>query len=205
MGLMSRPFAALYERIIATTERAWFADARKELLAGLQGNVLELGAGTGLNFQHYPPGVTVVAVEPNPHMLKRAAARAASAPVPVELRQASAMSLPFPDGTFDAVVATLVFCSIPNPRRALAEVRRVAKPGSPLLLLEHVQAKALLARLALNAWSPAQQFLGDGCHPNRNTEKTVRDAGFVVEEATEIARELRIVFYLRLRARTPGN
>jgi len=203
MGLMSRPFAALYERIEASAERAWIAEARRELLIALEGIVLEIGAGTGLNFQHYPPGVSVVAIDPNPHMLKRASVKAASAPVPVELRQADAMDLPFPDGAFDGVVATLTLCSIPKPRRALAQVLRVAKPGAPFLLIEHVQAKAPLARLLLNVWSPAQQFLGDGCHPNRDTEETIRRSGFEVDDVTEIAREFHIVPYVRVRARTP--
>lgn len=203
MGLMSRPFAALYDRIIAPSERAWISDARRELLAGLQGNVLELGAGTGANFQHYSPGVTVVAVEPNPHMLKRAAARAAAAPVPVALKQGDAQRLPLPDGAFDAVVATFVFCSIANPAHALAEVRRVAKPGASLLLIDHVQAKAPLKRLILNLWNPMQQLLGDGCHSNRETARTIREAGFLVEEEREIARELGVVPYVRIRARVP--
>jgi ubiquinone/menaquinone biosynthesis C-methylase UbiE len=203
MGLMSRPFAALYDRIIARAERAWIGDARRELLAGLHGSVLELGAGTGANFQHYPPGVTVVAVEPNPHMLRRAAARAATAPVPVALKQGDAQRLPFPDRAFDAVVATFVFCSIANPAHALAEVRRVAKPGASLLLIEHVQAKAPFKRLILNLWNPVQQLLGDGCHSNRETAKTVRNAGFLVDEEREIARELGVVPYVRIRARVP--
>ena len=205
MGILERPFAATYDRLMSRGEGAWMGQARRELLAGLQGHVLELGAGTGANFEHYPSDVTVVATEPSAHMLKRARPKAASARAPIELREADAQALPFEDDTFDAVVATLVFCTIPEPDKALAEVRRVAKPGTPFLLIEHVHAETPVKRLILNAWSPVQQLIGQGCHPNRETVKAVAAAGFVVEEVREVALEFGLVRMLMVRARAPTS
>ena len=205
MGILERPFAATYDRLMSRGEGAWMGQARRELLAGLQGHVLELGAGTGANFEHYPSDVTVVATEPSAHMLKRARPKAASARAPIELREADAQALPFEDDTFDAVVATLVFCTIPEPDKALAEVRRVAKPGTPFLLIEHVHAETPVKRLILDAWSPVQQLIGQGCHPNRETVKAVAAAGFAVEEVRELAMEFGLVRSLMVRARAPTS
>jgi ubiquinone/menaquinone biosynthesis C-methylase UbiE len=209
MGLLARPFAATYDWLGRSSERAWLGKARRELLAGLQGHVLELGAGTGANFPYYPPRISVVATEPSPHMIRRAAAKAiakaALDPVLIELRRADAQALPFADGAFDAVVATLVFCTIPAPVKALAEVRRVAKPGAPLLMIEHVHAKTPINRLLLDLWSPVQQVLGAGCHPNRETVQTVGSAGFHLEEVRELVREFGLVPFVLIRARVPGG
>jgi ubiquinone/menaquinone biosynthesis C-methylase UbiE len=203
MGILKRPFAATYDRLMARGERAWLSEARRDLLADLQGHVLELGAGTGADFEHYPPGVTLVATEPSVHMLKRARSKAASARATIELREADAQALPFEDDTFDAVVATLVFCTIPDPHRALAEVRRVASAGAPLQLIEHVHAETPVKRLILDAWSPAQQLIGQGCHPNRETVQAVVAAGFAVEDVRELAVEFGLVRTLMVRARAP--
>jgi SAM-dependent methyltransferase len=116
--------------------------------------------------------------------MKLADARAA-----IALRQADAQILPFSDDSFDAVVATLVFCTIPDPLRALAEVRRVTVAGAPLLLIEHVRARTAGGRLMQNLLNPCQKTLAVGCHLNRDTEATVRAAGFRVEEVRDLAVE----------------
>jgi ubiquinone/menaquinone biosynthesis C-methylase UbiE len=105
-------------------------DHRRKLLAGLAGRVLEVGAGNGLNFAHYPPAVTeVLAVEPEPYLSGLAQAAAAQAPVPVRVVDGTADALPTPDASMDGAVASLVLCSVPNQARALAELDRVLRPG----------------------------------------------------------------------------
>lgn len=189
MALLDRAFAASYDRITAPIERRWLAEARHQLLSGLTGRVLEIGAGTGANFRYYPPHAQVTAVEPSPHFLRRARIKLAEAQATIELRQADAQVLPFGDDMFGAAVATLVFCSIPDPARALEEIRRVSVAGAPLLLIEHVRARTAGGQLMQNLWNPCQKTLGRGCHLNRDTAATVRTAGFQVEEVRELAVE----------------
>ena len=168
---MGRFFAAIYDRMLASTEEAGLRDARHDIVGGAHGEVLEVGAGTGLNFGHYVAGqvTQVVATEPDPHMAKRARKAAAGAPVPIEVREASAEDLPFDAASFDTVVCTLVFCTIPNPGRAVGEIERVLKPGGKLLFLEHVRAEDPgLAKWQDRLERPWGVF-GAGCHPNRDT------------------------------------
>ena len=136
MGLWNRVFAAAYDRSLARAERRGIAAARHVLLEQTRGRVLEIGAGTGLNVEHYPDGADVTYTEPDPHMAKRLRARG------VAVTQARAESLPFADGSFDTVVSTLVLCTVPDVPSALREVRRVLSPGGQLLFLEHVRAEA---------------------------------------------------------------
>jgi SAM-dependent methyltransferase len=123
-------------------EKAGFAELRSELLADARGRVLEIGAGTGLNLDHYTGAVTeLVLTEPDPHMAKRLRRRvaAAEAPFPLEVVETGAEKIPFQDRSFDTVVATLVFCTIPNAAAAGAEIKRLLRPEGRLLLLEHVR------------------------------------------------------------------
>jgi ubiquinone/menaquinone biosynthesis C-methylase UbiE len=172
---MGRLFAAVYDRFMAGTEDAGLRDARHELVAGAHGDVLEIGAGTGLNFGHYVPGqvARVIATEPDPHMVKRARKAAEGAPVPIDVREASALDLPFGDASFDTVVCTLVLCTVPEPDRAVAEVERVLRPGGKLLFLEHVRS----TEAGVAKWQDRLErpwgVLGAGCHPNRDTLATI--------------------------------
>ena len=200
MGLLSRTHAALYDRVTAAAERRWLGEARRHLLSSLAGRVLEIGAGTGANFRYYPPHVQVTAIEPSPHFLRRARMKLGEAQATIELRQADAQALPFGDDAFDAAVATLVFCTIPDPLRALAEVRRVTLAGAPLLLIEHVRARTAGRRLLQNVGNPCQKILAGGCHLNRDTEATVRAAGFRVEEVEELAVEWGLMPSILVRA-----
>ena len=159
------------------------AERRRDLLANAFGRVVEVGSGTGLNFAHYPRSVAqVLAVEPDRHMLRRSREAAARAPVPVQLERGFAEEVPVGDGWADFVVTTLVLCSVPWPADALAEARRVLKPGGRLLFLEHVRSNS--PRLA--RWQDRLErpwgFFGGGCHPNRDTVGTILDAGFRLEE-----------------------
>ncbi|MEK7814705.1 MAG: class I SAM-dependent methyltransferase [Chloroflexota bacterium] len=200
MGLRDRALAALYDRMTAPAERRWLGEARRHLLGGLAGRVLEIGAGTGANFRYYPPHVQVTAIEPSSHFLRRAKLKLAEAQATIELRQADAQALPFGDDAFDAAVATLVFCTVPDPLRALAEVRRVTVAGAPLLLIEHVRARTAGRRLMQNVWNPCQKILAGGCQVNRDTEATVRAAGFRVEEVEELAVEWGLMPSILVRA-----
>jgi ubiquinone/menaquinone biosynthesis C-methylase UbiE len=159
------------------------------LLGRAQGVVLEVGAGTGLNFALYAPEkvTRVEAVEPDSAMLTYARERLPLARVPLTLTQAGAEALPFADGTFDCAVATLVFCSVGDPARGFQEIRRVLKPGGTLLLLEHVRAKAHLAARLQDLLVPLTTRLAGNCHWNRDTAQAVRAAGFQVGELRQVS------------------
>jgi len=174
-------FARLYARFSADEEAKGGAELRDELLAGLAGRVMEVGAGHGLNFAHYPTAVTeVVAIEPEPHLRELASEAAARAPVPVTVVDGVADSLPLPDDSCDAAVCSLVLCSVADRDAALAEVRRVLRPGGELRFYEHVLADTPgLARVqrVLNVVHP---FLAGGCHITRDTEAAIERAGFEI-------------------------
>lgn len=183
-GFKPRPFfARMYLRASPKAEERGQADYRSEMLAGLSGRVLELGAGSGLNFPHYPATVTeVVAVEPEPTLRASARRAAGSAPVAVRVVDGLADALPAGDGEFDAAVASLVLCSVPDQTAALAELRRVLRPGGELRFYEHVQARtqpaAALFTFADRTFWP--RLLG-GCHPTRHTGDAIAAAGFEIE------------------------
>ncbi|MEX0684221.1 MAG: class I SAM-dependent methyltransferase [Dehalococcoidia bacterium] len=172
-------FAAIYDRMMAPGEKL-LGPIRQEMLGDVSGEVLEIGAGTGANFRYYAPGTHVVATEPDPYMMERAKKRAAEAPANIELHQVAAEDLPFPDATFDYVIDTLVLCSVKDPRKALSEIRRVLKPGGELRLYEHVRYQNPIGALSQDVISPLWQWVGAGCHPNRDTGRTLREAGFEV-------------------------
>ena len=142
--------------------------------------MVEVGAGDGVTFQHYPPEVTrVVAVEPDPRLLARARERAVGAPVSVHVGSGVAESLPMADGEADAVVFGLVLCTVPDVAAALAEARRVLAPGGELRLLEHVRADGVLGRVA-DRIAPVWGHFGGGCRPNQDTRALVKEADFDV-------------------------
>ena len=175
-------FARVYERVSQGAERR-FAEHRRRTLAGLTGRVVEVGAGNGLNFAHYPDPVTeVVAVEPEPYLRERAEEAATAAPMPVEVTDAVAEELPFADGAFDAGVASLVLCTVRDPDRALAELHRVIRPGGELRFYEHVVAEQPLpARLMRIADATLWPLVAGGCHMARDTGAAIERAGFVLE------------------------
>ncbi len=178
-----RGFAALYDRGLKATEEAGLGEMRRQLLAGARGKVIELGAGTGVNVDLYPEAVEeLVLVEPDPHMAKRLRARVAESSRAATIAEAPAERLPFEDDAFGIAVATLVLCTIPDPAAALAELRRVLKPGGQLLFLEHVRAEdPQLARWQDRLEKP-WRFLGDGCRCNRDSVAAIAAAGFELGE-----------------------
>lgn len=183
-GTAGRTDVSLFARgwVVASPllERCGLGDSRRRLVAGLRGTVVEVGAGSGVTFEHYPPAVTrVVAVEPDPHLRAHAGRYAARAAVPVEVVDTVAETLPLADGGADAVVFGLVLCTVPDVPAALAEARRVLAPGGELRLLEHVRADGRLGAVA-DRIAPAWSRLGGGCRPNQDTRRLLREAGFDV-------------------------
>jgi ubiquinone/menaquinone biosynthesis C-methylase UbiE len=147
-------FASIYDKMLASEEKKYLGAIREDMLKDVSGNVLEIGAGTGANFQYYREGAHVVAIEPDPYMLERARKRAADASADVELSQVPAEKLPFPDASFDFVVATLVLCSVSDPRKVLSEIYGVLRPGGEYRLYEHVRYQNPIGGLMQDAVSP---------------------------------------------------
>ncbi len=181
---MSWLMSALYDRFMRQSEQACLGRWRGELLHELSGSVLEVGAGTGATLAHYPVAVSrLVLCEPDPHMRRKLQARAAAlGPGRVQVVDAPAQALGFADAAFDAVVCSLVLCSVPDQIAALAEIRRVLKPGGRLVFLEHVAADNNPRRLK---WQkrvePVWRLLMDNCHLTRRTETAIEAAGFRIE------------------------
>jgi ubiquinone/menaquinone biosynthesis C-methylase UbiE len=154
---------------------------RDELVRGLHGLVLEVGAGTGLNLSRYAARVRVVALEPEPTMARKAAARAREARSPAVVLRGVAEALPFPDGTFEAVVACYVLCSVEYPTRAISELRRVLRPGGQIRVYEHVRSVHPRWARVQDAVTPVWRRFGCNCHPNRDTAALLRAGGFHVD------------------------
>jgi ubiquinone/menaquinone biosynthesis C-methylase UbiE len=178
-------FARVYERLSVRMDQAGVAEHRRILVAGLSGRVIEVGAGNGLMFAHYPSTVTgVLAVEPEPRLRAAAETAARSAPVPIRVVDGLADALPAGDGDFDAAVAALVLCTVPAQETALAELRRVLRPGGRLRFLEHVVAEqpGALRRVQRIADATVWPWLAGGCHTARDTAAAITAAGFAVDE-----------------------
>ena len=183
-GLWSKAFASMYDRVLSASEEAGLAQRRSELLGLASGRVLELGAGTGLNLNHYPESVeSLVLSEPDPNMMRRLRTKVAAAPneMFIEFSQADAGDLPFPDASFDTVVATLVLCTVPDPERTVAEAHRVLKPGGSLLFMEHVKGTGSVAwrqRIVARPWAA----VACGCRCDRPTHDTLARSQLQVSE-----------------------
>jgi ubiquinone/menaquinone biosynthesis C-methylase UbiE len=167
----------LYDLMARGAEERELGERRHALVGQLEGDVLEIGAGTGATLPHYERASRVVALEPDTSMSSRIPEKVAAANVPIELVDGSAEAIPFPDATFDAVVSTFMLCSVADPAAVLAEVRRVLKPNGKLVLLEHVRGEGRLARWQ-DRLTPLHRRLAGNCHLNRDTRATVGAAGF---------------------------
>ncbi|WP_460366413.1 class I SAM-dependent methyltransferase [Actinocorallia lasiicapitis] len=171
---------------------------RRALLDGLVGRVVEIGAGNGLNFPHYPDGVgEVVAVEPQPHLRSIAQRNAAAAPVAVTVVDGFADRLPVDDASCDAAVASLVLCTVPDQGAALAEIRRVLRPGGQLRFFEHVQDSQAGRRRIQKALDATRiwPWFGGGCHCSRDTRAVIERAGFTIDRIDHLtSADTRIPF-----------
>ena len=180
--LPRKRFARAYPKMAATAEQRGATEHRRRLLKGLQGRVVEIGAGHGLTFPLYPAAVTeMVALEPEPTLRARAEKAAADAPVPVRVLAGVADALPLEDAGFDAAVTSLVLCSVDDQQKALGEIRRVLRPDGELRFYDTsspMPAKGTLLQIADH--SGLWPKLAGGCHPARDTTTLTR-AGFEIE------------------------
>jgi SAM-dependent methyltransferase len=175
-------FARFFHRFCGRDNGTGEAELRRELLAGARGRVVEVGAGNGINFEHYPKSVTeVIAIEPEPFLRRQAERVAADAPVPIRVQAGVAASLELAAESADVVVVCGVLCSVPDQRAALIEARRVLRPGGELRFYEHVRSRrpgfARWQRRVDPFWARAM----GGCHTDRDTLAAIADAGFRVE------------------------
>ncbi|HEY2320367.1 MAG TPA: class I SAM-dependent methyltransferase [Solirubrobacteraceae bacterium] len=175
-------FARFYHRFCGRDLGNGEDELRREMLAGVAGRVVEVGAGNGINFAHYPPSAAeVIAVEPEPYLRRQAERAAAAAPVPVRVVPGVADALQLEAGSVDAVVACGVLCSVPDQAAALDEFRRVLRPGGELRFYEHVRSR----RAGFARWQsrvdPLWTRLFGGCHADRDTLGAIERAGFCVE------------------------
>ena len=183
----------LYDLMMRLAPR--IARWRSELVAGARGRVLEVGCGTGLGLQGYGRDVELFALDPNFEALCWARRRDDHDAC---LVVASAESIPFADDSFDCVVSSLVFCSVPDADRGLHELKRVLRPDGQLLMLEHVQSSSKVGALMLDWIQPAWTWISGGCHPNRDTVAAVERAGFVIDDDSFHARGVMRRFTARL-------
>jgi ubiquinone/menaquinone biosynthesis C-methylase UbiE len=182
-----------YDVFMDVMERTGLGVWRVFLTRRARGRVLDLGCGTGRSLGLFTRAEAVVGVDPSLGMLVRARRRAPAAPLVV----GRAEQLPFTDDAFDTVVSALVFCSVDQPRTALAEIRRVLAPDGSLRMLEHVRSTRPWAARLQDAAQPAWTWISGGCHLNRPTEHTVESAGFAIERVGRRARRSMRLFVAR--------
>lgn len=189
----------LYDAICAIYERLGLGRWRRWLVGGASGRVLDVGCGTGRNLALLPRGAVAVGLDPSWDAVQRARRRAPQ--VPLVLGRAEA--LPFRDAAFDTVLSGLVFCTVPDARRGLDEVRRVLAPHGQLRMLEHVRSTRPWKARFQDRVQPIWTRLAGGCHPNRDTERAVESSGFRIDLETRRARDEMRRFVAR--PRPPGS
>lgn len=194
---MGRQFAKWYDFFMYPLERRVFKEIRRDLLARAQGKVIEVGSGTGINFPLYQHVESVTAIEPSSYMIKRSELNKELAVIPLDIIQANAERLPFETDSYDTVVATLVFCTIPNVDKALKEMKRICKPNGKILLFEHVKMdNPILAKLQIYL-TPFWKKICDGCHLDRETVHLLESNGFQVVEIKKFYRGLFVMVEVR--------
>ena len=174
--------APMYNSMDTMIKPRW----REELLRNAKGEVLEVGVGTGANLSHYPPGLEIVGIDFSPRMLAYAQEQILSLPSNIQLRQMDALHLEFPDNSFDTVVSTCVFCSVPDPIQGLREIHRVLKPTGHLLMIEHMLSDNPVLALALHILNPVTVRIS-GANVNRKTIQNLQSAGFQIADVRMLA------------------
>lgn len=204
-GIYSKLFARIYDPFMAKMEERVLGKYRSKLLQDLQGTVLEVGSGTGVNFPLYPEECTVVASEPSANMLRFAEGRLANGSIKAKIQLVLAgvgskeLEQHIPHGGFDAIVCTLVLCTIPEPDKALELFKRWLKPNGKLIILEHVHGHTQPRRFFHEMLNPAWKHLAEGCNLNRNTEAMLHNHGFVAEWQQDFIKVLP--FYVSMMKR----
>jgi len=182
-----RLFARYYDRMAAAYDKE-LTPRKQEFLADLEGVVVEIGPGTGCNLVHMPDGVEWIGIEPNEHMHPLLLEKARGLGLDVDLRLLSAGKLPLDDQSVDAVLSTLVLCSVPDTAQVLGEIHRVLKPGGCFYFWEHVIApESRRLRFLQHAITPLQRFIADGCRANRDLATDIRAAAFSSVEVEEFS------------------
>jgi ubiquinone/menaquinone biosynthesis C-methylase UbiE len=189
-----------YDRQMRLFDRVLFGDTRAWVCAQATGDVLEVAVGTGLNFGHYPDGIRLTGVDFSPAMLERARDRALKLGRMVDLREGDAHALAFPDNSFDTAVCTFSLCAIPDERQAVAEMRRVLRPGGLLLLADHVAGSVWPVRAIQGLLELVTVPLG-GEHLRRRPLEQVRALGFEVQRRERF----KAGIVERLAARKPAT
>lgn len=174
-------FAGIYDLFMVPQEALGLRRQRARLCGPATGTVLEIAAGTGLNLAHYQAASSVVAVDNNPAMLRRAIRRAWEAKQPVKLVAADAHGLPFPDESFDSVVIALSLCTIPEPQRVLDEMARVARPAAQLHFLEHVRATRPSVARRQDRFAGMWAKVSGGCRINQDTQSLIEQSSWSIE------------------------
>lgn len=176
-------FAGAYDRILQRAEEAGLSEKRKQLVSKATGRTLEIATGTGLNLPHYPGAVTeLVLTEPYPPMLDALRKKVNALGRNAKVVEATAEKLPFPDESFDTVVATMILCSADSPEPVLKEIARVLKPGGQYLFLEHVRNSDPKIAKRQDRLQPGWYLFGNGCHCNRDTVQTLKQSSLTLEE-----------------------
>ena len=176
-NLYAKVFARFYDKALQRAEDKVLAERRRALLSGLKGNILEVGAGTGVNFQFYPKDANVLALEPSPFMLKQALEKKKDNGH-IRLLQSFVEDAMIQSESMDTIVCTLVLCTIPDPKKALQFFYQWLKPGGKLIVLEHIRSPVSWRGSVQDILTPAWKVIGEGCHLNRNTDHMIKQTGF---------------------------
>lgn len=190
--LYQKIFAAKYDQFMDGIEED-LSNTRSELLSSLKGDVLEIGAGTGVNFQYYSPDVRVIAIEPSEFMLAKAQYKVNEKHIQIIQTGVGEQEHDdlFEEHSFDAIVCTLVLCTIPNPERALKQFKRWLRPDGKLIIMEHIKSEKKFNGVLQDVVNPAWRVFGDGCNLNRNTDELIKKIGFVPLKDGYFKRTLR--------------
>jgi ubiquinone/menaquinone biosynthesis C-methylase UbiE len=176
-------FAGAYDSFLRRAEREGLSEQRRRVVSKAAGRTLEIATGTGLNLPHYPPAVReLVLTEPYPHMLSILRRKVEGLGLRATVVEACAERLPFPDASFDTVVATMILCSAENPNLVLGEIARILRPGGQYLFLEHVRNPDPKVSRRQDRVQPAWYLFANGCHCNRDTIQTLEDSVLEIEE-----------------------